>query len=77
MFVSFAPGNAIHIRAAKTRVKCIWYTYNLKSGAHRHIYRQPSNMNHTFVDNKIVDNSDVVEALPVGAAPTPALLYYN
>ena len=33
-------------------------------------YRQTSNINHTFVGNIIVDNSDVVGVSPVGAAPT-------
>ena len=32
-------------------------------------YGQTSNINHTLVDNKIVDHSDVVGS-PVGAAPT-------
>ena len=34
------------------------------------IYHQTSNMIRTLVGNKIVDRSDVVEASPVGAAPT-------
>ena len=34
------------------------------------IYRKTSNISRTLVGNKIVDNSDVVEASPVGAAPT-------
>ena len=33
-------------------------------------YRQVSNIRHTLGGNKIVDNSDVVGASPVGAAPT-------
>ena len=33
-------------------------------------YRKTSNTSHTLVGNKIVDNSDVVGASPVGAAPT-------
>ena len=33
-------------------------------------YRKTSNIRRTLVGNKIVDNSDVVGALPVGAAPT-------
>ena len=37
------------------------------------IYRQTSNRGHTFVDNKIVDRSDVVGASPVGAAPITSL----
>ena len=35
-----------------------------------HIYCKTSNISHTLVGIKIVDNSDVVRALPVGAAPT-------
>ena len=33
-------------------------------------YHKTSNISRTFVGNKIVDNSDVVAASPVGAAPT-------
>ena len=33
-------------------------------------YRKTSNISRTLVCNKIVDNSDVVGASPVGAAPT-------
>ena len=33
-------------------------------------YRQTSNISHTLVGSKIVDHSDVIGALPVGAAPT-------
>ena len=33
-------------------------------------YRNTSNISHTLVGNKIVDNSDVVGASPVSAAPT-------
>ena len=33
-------------------------------------YRKTSNISDTLVGNKIVDNSDVVGASPVGAAPT-------
>ena len=33
-------------------------------------YRKTSNISRTLVGNKIVDNSDVVGATPVGAAPT-------
>ena len=32
-------------------------------------YRKTSNISHTLVGNKIADNSDVVGASPVGAAP--------
>ena len=37
-------------------------------------YRQVSNIRRTLVGNKIVDNSDVVGASPVGAAPTTSSL---
>ena len=33
-------------------------------------YRQVSNIRRTLVGNKFVDDSDVVGASPVGAAPT-------
>ena len=33
-------------------------------------YRKTSNISRTLVGSKIVDNSDVVGASPVGAAPT-------
>ena len=33
-------------------------------------YRKTSNISRTLVGNKIVDQSDVVGASPVGAAPT-------
>ena len=36
----------------------------------KHSYRKTSNISHTLVGNKIVDNSDVVGASPVGTAPT-------
>ena len=38
------------------------------------IYRQVSNIRRTLVGDKIVDNSDVVGASPVGAAPTTSSL---
>ena len=37
-------------------------------------YHQTSNIRCTLVDNKIVDQSDVVGALPVSAAPTTSSL---
>ena len=37
---------------------------------HYKLYRKTSNISRTLVGNKIVDNSDVVGASPVGAAPT-------
>ena len=33
-------------------------------------YRKTSNISRTLVGNKIIDNSDVVGASPVGATPT-------
>ena len=39
-----------------------------------HCYRQTSNISRTLVGNEIVDNSDVVEASPAGAAPTTSSL---
>ena len=36
-------------------------------------YRKTSNISRTLAGNKIVDNSYVVWALPVGAAPTTYL----
>ena len=39
-----------------------------------YIYRQVSNISRTLVGNKIVDNSDVVGASPVGAAPATSSL---
>ena len=35
-----------------------------------YMYRKTSHISRTLVGNKIVDNSDVVGASPVGAAPT-------
>ena len=35
-----------------------------------YIYRKTSSISRTLVGNEIVDNSDVVGASPVGAAPT-------
>ena len=37
-------------------------------------YRKTFNISRTLVGNKIVDNSDVVGASPVGAAPTTSSL---
>ena len=37
-------------------------------------YRQVSNIRRTLIGNEIVDNSDVVRASPVGAAPTTSSL---
>ena len=40
----------------------------------KNYYRQVSNIRLTLFGNKIVDNSDVVGASPVGAAPTTSSL---
>ena len=37
-------------------------------------YRKTSNISRTLLGNKVVDNSDVVGASPVGAAPTTSSL---
>ena len=47
--------------------KIIWWHIKMFPIFH---YRQVANIRRTFVSNKIVDHSDVVEASPVGAAPT-------
>ena len=36
-------------------------------------YHQTSNISRTLIGNKLDDHSDVVEASPVGAAPTTSL----
>ena len=36
-------------------------------------YRKPSNISRTLAGTKIIDQSDVVGASPVGAAPTTSL----
>ena len=38
------------------------------------MYRQVSNIRRALIGNEIVDNSDVVGASPVGAAPTTSSL---
>ena len=45
------------------------YMFDL-SWNYSHNYRKTSNISRTLVGNEIVDNSDVVGASPVGAAPT-------
>ena len=42
------------------------WLYNSVTG----YYRKTSSISRTLVGNKIIDNSDVVGASPVGAAPT-------
>ena len=45
--------------------------YNMED---KYTYRQTSNISRNLVGNIIVDNSDVVGASPVGAAPTTSSL---
>ena len=49
-------------------------TYQYKSEFWTYTYRKTSNIRRTPSSNKIVDNSDVVGASPVGAAPTTSSL---
>ena len=53
---------------------CVNECHNKPSPEPRLKYRQTSNKQRTFVGNIIADNSDVVEASPVGAAPTTSSL---
>ena len=46
------------------------YLPRSESNLHQYIYRKTFNISRTLIGNKIVDNSDVVGASPVGAAPT-------
>ena len=46
-----------------SRKSCDWIQ-------HGNGYRETPNISRTLVGNKIIDNSDVVGASPVGAAPT-------
>ena len=62
-------------------VKIIEYQYSNPSKCQLHdltsfnvYHHQISNIRRTLVGNKIVDNSDVVWASPVGAAPTTSSL---
>ena len=54
------------LRRKKTQPMCdvgnVW--------SETYMYRKTSSISRTLVGNKIVDNSDVVGASPVGAAPT-------
>ena len=49
----------------------IWIIKEIKAYVN---YRQVSNIRRTLIGTKIVDNSDVVGASPVGAAPTTSSL---
>ena len=48
---------------------CTVTQWNIGSPTNK-TYRKTSSISRTLVGNKIVDNSDVVGASPVGAAPT-------
>ena len=53
------------------KIMVFWFQWNLFLGVQSTInYRKTSNTSRILVGNKIVDNSDVVGASPVGAAPT-------
>ena len=49
--------------------------YMSKLQVERRYYRKTSNISRTLVGNKIVDNSDVVGAPPVGAAPNTSSFF--
>ena len=49
--------------------KVMWL-FTVEPSGSQIIYRKTSNIRRTLARNKIVDHSDVVGALPVGAAPT-------
>ena len=57
-------GNGGHFVSALMCFNPLW------TGGLVHHYRKTSNISSTSAGNKIVDNSDVVGASPVGAAPT-------
>ena len=52
--------------------RCLWVPLSrqLQQTIVSKLHCQTSDISHTLVGNKIVDHSDVVGALPVGAAPT-------
>ena len=59
--------DAQHELAVQHRIQCqVSITPSMMS----HYYRKTSSISRTFVGNETVDNSDVVGASPVGAAPT-------
>ena len=56
--------NGVYVVFRKQVKMILWrITYNVK-------YHKTSDISRTLFGNKIVDNSDVVGASPVGAAPT-------
>ena len=60
--------------ACSRTILCVRFMFNegklLQCGMDEGYYRKTSKISRTLVGNKIVDNSDVVGASPVGAAPT-------
>ena len=61
-----APDQCIQASMVHTLIqRTLWERYLLQTR-----YRKTSNIRRTLVGNKIVDQSDVVGASPVGAAPT-------
>ena len=51
-------------------INCVVLSHSMSDKPPIWYYRKTSNISRTLVCNKIVDNSDVVGASPVGAAPT-------
>ena len=61
----FFKKNEHHLSHYLGANKLVWYASQTDYN-----YCKTSNISRTLVGNKIVDNSDVVGASPVGAAPT-------
>ena len=61
--------NAHHFYFLVTNING-YASYNMIACMWAVIYRKTSNISRTLEGNKIVDNSDVVGASPVGVAPT-------
>ena len=57
-------GNPVHHRGREIARKYVFRVFGFSE------YRQVSNIRRTLAGNYIVDNSDVVGASPVDAAPT-------
>ena len=68
---SRSKGVQIMLGRNRGRVMLLWCTSFQAANSHGFKkYRKTSNKSRTLVGNIIVDNSDVVGASPVGAAPT-------
>ena len=65
---ALAPLGARTSTGTLTEVDMIHFKDSLTVGDFE--YRKTSNISCTLIGNRIVDNSDVVGASPVGAAPT-------